>query len=60
VPFGAATVSVGMGNASGSISNYQAMLNYDLSKKTRVYIHTANGTTAANPVTSQVGIRHNF
>jgi len=60
VPFGATTVSVGMGNASSNISNYQAMLNYDFSKKTRVYIHTANGTTAANPVTSQVGIRHNF
>jgi len=60
VPFGAATVSVGMGNASSNISNYQAMLNYDLSKRTRVYIHTANGTTAANPVTTQAGVRHNF
>jgi len=60
VPFGATTVSVAMGSASSSIKNYQAMVNYDLSKRTRVYIHTANGTTAANPVTTQVGIRHNF
>jgi len=60
VPFGAATLSVGMGNASSNISNYQAMLNYDFSKKTRIYVTTANGTTAANPVTNQVGIRHNF
>jgi hypothetical protein len=60
VPFGAATVSLGMGNASSSISNYQALLNYDFSKKTRVYLATANGTTAANPVTTQAGIRHNF
>jgi predicted porin len=59
VPFGATTVSVGMGS-SGSISNYQALLNYDFSKKTRVYLATANGITAANPVTTQVGIRHNF
>jgi len=60
VPFGATTVSVGMRNASSNISNYQAMLNYDFSKKTRIYVTTDNGTTAANAVTNQVGIRHNF
>jgi len=59
VPFGAATVSVGT-SSSSTVDNYQALLNYDLSKRSRVYLHTANGTTTAHLVTTQIGIRHNF
>jgi len=40
VPFGAATVSVGT-SSSSTVDNYQALLNYDLSKRSRVYLHTA-------------------
>jgi len=60
VPFGETTLSVGSGTASSNINNYQVLLNHNLSKRTRVYVHTANGTTAARPVTSQIGVRHNF
>jgi len=42
VPLGAATVSVGT-SSSSTVDNYQALLNYDLSKRSRVYLHTANG-----------------
>jgi hypothetical protein len=60
VPFGETTLSVGSGTASSNVNNYQVLLNHNLSKRTRVYVHTANGTTAARPVTSQIGVRHNF
>ena len=59
VPLGAATVTVGT-SSSSTVDNYQALLNYDLSKRSRVYLHTANGTTTAHLVTTQIGIRHNF
>jgi len=59
VPFGAMTLSLGSSKSS-TVDNYQALLNYDLSKRSRVYLHTANGTTTSHLITTQVGIRHNF
>jgi len=60
IPLGASTFSLALGSGSGNVNNYQVQYKYDFSKKTNGYIHYANGTTTANPVTTTIGIKHNF